>query len=42
MKILIETPRLAMRKFCLNDIDAVYQFSRMEEVMRYTGDPIYP
>ena len=38
MKTLIETSRLIMREFCLNDIDAVYEFSTNPEVTRYTGD----
>ena len=38
MKILIETPRLLMREFCLDDVSAVYEFSTHPEVMRYTGD----
>jgi len=38
MTILIETPRLKMREFTLNDLDAVYAFSINEEVTKYTGD----
>jgi len=38
MTILIETPRLKMREFTLNDLDAVYAFSVNEEVTKYTGD----
>ena len=38
MTILIETPRLKMRKFTLNDLDAVYEFSSNEDVTKYTGD----
>ena len=38
MKILVETPRLIMREFCLKDIDEVYEFSIDPEVTRYTGD----
>ena len=35
---LIETPRLKMREFCLDDIDEVYEFSIHSDVTRYTGD----
>jgi len=38
MTILIETERLQMRKFTLDDVDAVYEFSICKEVTRYTGD----
>jgi RimJ/RimL family protein N-acetyltransferase len=38
MTILIETPRLKMRQFTLDDLDAVYAFSINEEVTKYTGD----
>ncbi|HDS1201086.1 TPA: GNAT family N-acetyltransferase [Shewanella algae] len=38
MDILIETPRLLMREFCLDDVDAVFEFSTNPDVMRYTGD----
>ncbi len=38
MRVLIETPRLTMREFCLADIDEVYEFSTDPEVTRYTGD----
>ncbi len=37
-KTLIETSRLIMRQFTLNDIDAVYHFSINSDVTRYTGD----
>jgi len=35
---LIETQRLIMRKFNLDDVDAVYEFSTCDDVTRYTGD----
>ncbi|QYJ92595.1 GNAT family N-acetyltransferase [Shewanella spartinae] len=35
---LIETPRLIMRQFVLQDAEAVYRFSSHPEVVRYTGD----
>ncbi|BCV41960.1 GNAT family protein [Shewanella algae] len=38
MNTLIETPRLLMREFCLDDVDAVFEFSTNQDVMRYTGD----
>lgn len=38
MDILIETSRLMMREFCLDDVDDVYEFSTHPEVVRYTGD----
>ena len=37
-EILIETPRLQMRRFTLDDAEAVLAFSGSEEVTRYTGD----
>ncbi len=41
MKFLIETPRLGMRKFSLEDIDAVFEFGKNLEVAHLTGDPVY-
>lgn len=38
MNTLIETPRMIMRPFTLEDADAVYRFSCNQEVTRYTGD----
>ena len=38
MTTLIETERLKMRKFNLEDIDAVFEFCTCPEVTRYTGD----
>lgn len=36
--MLIETSRLQMRQFTLEDVDAVYEFSTCSDVMRFTGD----
>ena len=38
MTILIETERLAMRHFTLDDIDAVFEFSSDRDVTKLTGD----
>ena len=38
MCILIETERLQMREFTLDDVDAVYEFSTCSDVTRFTGD----
>ena len=38
MTTYIETPRLIMREFTLDDAEAVYQFNSHKEVTRYTGD----
>lgn len=38
MNTLIETPRLLMREFTLEDADHVFKFSSNEDVTRYTGD----
>ncbi len=38
MNYRIETRRLKMRQFTLDEIDAVYEFSSHPEVVRYTGD----
>ena len=38
MTTLIQTPRLKMREFTLDDLDAVYEFSINEDVTKYTGD----
>jgi RimJ/RimL family protein N-acetyltransferase len=35
---LIETERLQMREFTLDDVDAVYEFSTCSDVTRFTGD----
>ncbi|GLP95872.1 GNAT family N-acetyltransferase [Paraferrimonas sedimenticola] len=36
--VLIDTPRLQMRHFCIADVDDVFEFSTHDEVTRYTGD----
>jgi len=38
MTVLIETDRLQMREFRLDDVDAVYAFSTCPDVTQYTGD----
>lgn len=38
MTTLIETDRLIMRKFTLDDADAVFEFSTCEAVTEFTGD----
>jgi len=38
MSIILETDRIALRKFDLNDAQAVLDFASNEKVMRYTGD----
>jgi ribosomal-protein-alanine N-acetyltransferase len=38
MTTLIETPRLIMRKFTLDDLNAVFEFSSDLEVTKLTGD----
>lgn len=38
MTVLIETDRLQMRKFTLDDADAVLEFSTCPDVTRFTGD----
>jgi ribosomal-protein-alanine N-acetyltransferase len=38
MTILIETERLQMRKFTLDDVEDVFEFSTCLDVTRYTGD----
>ena len=40
MWTIIESERLLLRKFSLNDIEAVYQFNSNVELHRYTGDEI--
>ena len=40
MKTIIESERLLLRQFSLNDIEAVYQFNSNVELHRYTGDEI--
>lgn len=38
MRIIIETERLILRPFQLEDFKAVYEFSSNKEVQKYTGD----
>jgi ribosomal-protein-alanine N-acetyltransferase len=38
MTTLIQTPRLIMREFTLDDVDAVFEFSTEPEVMKFTGE----
>lgn len=40
MTLVIETERLTLREFTLNDAALVYQLNLDPEVIRYTGDPI--
>ncbi len=40
MNIIIETRRLILREFTLDDAELMYQLNRDPEVTRYTGDPI--
>ena len=40
MWTIIESERLLLRQFSLNDIEAVYQFNSNVELHRYTGDEI--
>lgn len=37
-EILIETSRLQLREFCLEDAPAMYELNRDIEVVQYTGD----
>lgn len=37
---IIETNRLVLRKFTLDDADGVYEFGSNEEVQRYTGNEL--
>lgn len=40
MKIIIETERLLLREFTIDDAALVYELNLDPEVIRYTGDPI--
>ncbi len=40
MNVIIETDRLLLRTFTLEDADLVLELNRDPEVTRYTGDPI--
>ncbi len=39
---ILETERLLLREFTLEDVEAVYEFGSNEEVTKYTGDPLVP
>lgn len=41
MNTPLETERLILREFTLEDVDAVYEFGSNEEVNQYTGDAIF-
>ncbi|MEO7923662.1 MAG: GNAT family N-acetyltransferase [Chitinophagaceae bacterium] len=40
MNIILETDRLLLRTFTMDDAELVYQLNLDPEVIRYTGDPI--
>lgn len=40
MTPIIETDRLIVRQFTLDDFEAVYEFGSNLEVQKYTGDPL--
>jgi len=40
MNIIIETKRLILREFTINDFEAVFEFNSRVEVHKYTGDEI--
>jgi RimJ/RimL family protein N-acetyltransferase len=40
MKIVIETPRLILREFTMEDADLIYQLNKDPQVTKYTGDPV--
>jgi len=40
MNIIIETKRLILREFNINDFEAVFEFNSRVEVHKYTGDEI--
>jgi len=40
MDVIIETDRLLLRTFTINDAALIYELNRDPEVIRYTGDPI--
>lgn len=40
MNVIIETDRLILRTFTIDDAELIYELNRDEEVTRYTGDPI--
>lgn len=40
MNVIIETERLLLREFTLDDAELVYELNLDPEVIRYTGDPV--
>ena len=40
MNIIIETERLILREFTIDDVEAVYEFNSNIELHKYTGDEI--
>jgi RimJ/RimL family protein N-acetyltransferase len=40
MNIILETKRLLLRTFTLNDAELIYELNKDPDVNRYTGDPI--
>lgn len=40
MNVVIETNRLLLRTFTINDAGLVYELNKDPEVTRYTGDPV--
>lgn len=40
MEIILETKRLLMRKFTIEDAQLIYDLNLDPEVIRYTGDPV--
>ena len=40
MKIVIETQRLLLREFTIDDAKLIYDLNSIPEVVQYTGDPI--
>src|SRR6476620_1626617 len=40
MNIILETPRLLLRTFTMDDAQLIYDLNLDPEVTRYTGDPL--
>ena len=40
VKTMIETDRMILRKFSIDDYQSVYEFGSNVEVQKYTGDKI--
>ncbi|RVT45802.1 N-acetyltransferase [Rheinheimera sediminis] len=38
MNVILETPRLILRSFTLDDVDAMYQLMTVPQVIRYVGN----